>query len=58
MNQVRYIFSDKTGTLTQNVMIFKHCSVAGIMFTEDNKSSLVEVCCVLLSYYITTFLIL
>jgi len=29
---VEYIFSDKTGTLTQNVMQFKRCSVDGMMF--------------------------
>jgi len=30
--QVEYIFSDKTGTLTQNVMRFKRCSVGGTIF--------------------------
>merc|ERR1740124_1549366 len=29
---LEYIFSDKTGTLTQNVMQFKRCSVDGMMF--------------------------
>ena len=29
---VEYIFSDKTGTLTQNVMKFKRCSVDGMVF--------------------------
>lgn len=32
LGQVQYIFSDKTGTLTQNVMRFKRCSVDGIVF--------------------------
>ncbi len=29
---VKYVFSDKTGTLTQNVMTFKRCSVDGSIF--------------------------
>ena len=32
LTQVRYIFSDKTGTLTRNVMEFKKCSIGGISY--------------------------
>ncbi|CAG7832941.1 unnamed protein product [Allacma fusca] len=33
---IRYIFSDKTGTLTQNVMEFKGASIGGIFYDPDS----------------------
>ncbi|KAJ7724330.1 phospholipid-transporting ATPase 1 [Mycena maculata] len=34
LGQIEYVFSDKTGTLTQNVMEFQKCSVNGIAYGE------------------------
>lgn len=39
LSSINYIFADKTGTLTSNVMVFKACSIAGIAYDEEYKNS-------------------
>ena len=34
LGQIEYVFSDKTGTLTQNIMEFQKCSVQGVVFGQ------------------------
>lgn len=58
--------SDKTGTLTRNIMKFKRCSVAGINFGNDemddfqdpNLQELItafDVSSIFVSFFITSF---
>ncbi len=42
LGQIEYLFSDKTGTLTENDMIFKQFSVDGIIY-EERGGQLYEV---------------
>jgi phospholipid-transporting ATPase len=37
LGQVKFVFSDKTGTLTENIMEFKQCSVSGIVYSTDSS---------------------
>ncbi|XP_034952573.1 probable phospholipid-transporting ATPase IA isoform X2 [Chelonus insularis] len=39
LGMVNYVFTDKTGTLTKNVMEFKRCSIAGKIYDLPNLSA-------------------
>ena len=36
LGNVEFLFSDKTGTLTENVMIFRECSIDGVLFNDQS----------------------
>ncbi|KAG8599188.1 hypothetical protein GDO81_002925 [Engystomops pustulosus] len=37
LGQIEYIFTDKTGTLTQNIMTFKKCSINGKTYGDQKQ---------------------
>ncbi|KAM9254072.1 phospholipid-transporting ATPase VB [Dugong dugon] len=43
LGQIQYIFSDKTGTLTENKMVFRRCTIMGSEFSHQENAKRLEI---------------
>ncbi|KAM5302197.1 phospholipid-transporting ATPase VB isoform 2-T3 [Glossophaga mutica] len=43
LGQIQYIFSDKTGTLTENKMVFRRCTVLGSEYSHQENAKRLEI---------------